>query len=100
MSLYVLAPRALLDLSDIAAFAVDRWSDRKAASYLDAMRSRFEWLADNPLLGRSRDELYAGLRCWRQEAHMIFYRIAGDGIEIIGVPHASADFGAYFGEGG
>jgi len=83
-------------MSDIAVFTVERWSDRKARQYLDALRARFVWLADNPLLGRPRDDLHPGLRSWRQEAHMIFYRVANDGIEIIGLPHASADFGTYF----
>jgi len=83
-------------MSDIAVFTVERWSDRKARQYLDALRARFEWLADNPLLGRPREDLHPDLRSWRQDAHMIFYRIAGDAIEIIGLPHASADFEAYF----
>ncbi|MEL6208286.1 MAG: hypothetical protein AAFR47_23755 [Pseudomonadota bacterium] len=36
------------------------------------------------------------LRSWREGSHIIFYRIAEDRIQIIGVPHQSMDLDGMF----
>jgi toxin ParE1/3/4 len=83
-------------MRSIADFTLEQWGDRKAAAYIDAIKERYEWLATNPMLGRSRDEVRHGLRSFPQGSHMIFYRAIEDGIEIAGIPHAASDFGTYF----
>lgn len=49
------------------------------------------WLADNPMLGRTRDGVKEGYRSFREGNHIIFCRVAGSAIEIIGIPHQRMD---------
>jgi toxin ParE1/3/4 len=79
---YTLTDRALAEIDEIADFTLANWGDGKADAYIEELFDRFEWLGENPMLGRSRDELRAGVRSWRQKAHMIFYRLVDGGIEI------------------
>ena len=97
---YVVTPRALRDLAEIAIYTEDVWGLRQAEQYNDQLIARLGWLAQNPSLGKPREDCGSGLRAFREGQHLIFYRIADEKIEIIGVPHQSMDIIAYFGEEG
>lgn len=96
MSAFGLTPRALKDLDAIADYTLENWGAGQMETYLRALNDRFQWLADNPMLGRDRNDVGRGFRSFRQGAHLIFYIVSTDGIHIIGVPHASMDIDAYF----
>ena len=98
MKRFRLTPRASRDLDEIADYALAQWGEKQTERYLTAIEERLRWRADNPLLGRARDDLAGGYRAFQQGSHLIFYLIAGDAIQIIGVPHASMDVDAYFNE--
>ena len=98
MKRFRLTPRALKDLDEIADYSVRTWDEAQTERYLAALEERFQWLAENPLLGRARDEIAEGYRSFRQGSHIVFYIIAGESVHIIGVPHAAMDIDAYFGE--
>jgi toxin ParE1/3/4 len=51
----------------------------------------FEDLAANPELGRERDDVKPGCRSFPQSRHVVFHKIDGSSIEIIGIVHQSAD---------
>ena len=65
-------------------------------TYLTTLVDRFEWLAENPRIGRARPELLAELRSFREGSHIISCRERETGIEIIGVPHMSMDIDTCF----
>lgn len=98
MNRFRLTPRASRDLDEIADYSLAQWGEKQTERYLASFEERFRWLADNPLLGRARDDIVEGYRSFQQGSHLIFYLIAGDEIHIIGVPHASMDVDAYFDE--
>lgn len=98
MSRFRLTRLAEQDLETIAEFTASRWSDAQAIKYVAALQARFQWLAENPLLGRSRDDVAEGYRSFPQGSHLIFYIVVDDRIVIIGVPHASMDIEAHFDE--
>ena len=56
----------------------------------------FAWLAEYADIGQARPEILPGLRSFREGSHIIFYRLRGTVIEIIGVPHMSMDVDSYF----
>lgn len=91
MADYVLTPRALADLDDIAEYTLERWGRAQAEKYLSALTKRMEWLAASPNLGANRDEIAQGYRCFPEGNHLVFYIIKHDMIQIIGVPHKSMD---------
>lgn len=55
------------------------------------LRKRLRGLANNPLLGKARDEVKESDHSFNEGSHVIFYRVAGDDIEIIGIPRQSMD---------
>jgi len=55
-------------------------------------------LERNPLPGRDRDELRAGLRSLLVHPHTIFYRINKDEAQVVRVLHERRDFPTVLGE--
>ena len=95
MAKYHLTPRALKDLDAIADYSLNRWGTQRTRDYLRALTDRMKWLADSPDLGKIRNEIAAGYRCFGEGRHLIFYVKSGEDISIIGVPHASMDIETY-----
>ncbi|MEO1642489.1 MAG: type II toxin-antitoxin system RelE/ParE family toxin [Pseudomonadota bacterium] len=92
----VIAPQARDDLRAIAKYTTRTWSARQAKAYLFKLRARFQWIAENPGLGRPCDGIAPGYRFVAEGAHLIFYEVSEGYVEIIGLPHASMDIAAYF----
>jgi len=95
---FTLTPRALRDIDAIAEFSLEKWGATQTEKYLEEIKARCAWLAENPLLGRARDDVAPGYRSFRQGAHIIFYVFERESLFIVGVPHAVRDIATYFGE--
>lgn len=93
---YRLTPRALADLDAIASYTLERWGEAQAETYLRALSNRLQWLAENPELGKPRDDIAKGYRCYPQGRHLIFYIFDAAAVDIIGLPHKSMDIDAFF----
>ncbi|MBY8824287.1 type II toxin-antitoxin system RelE/ParE family toxin [Sphingomonas colocasiae] len=89
-------PRAFEDLKNIGRYTLREWGRQQRDAYLRGLDARFEWLARQPMLGRSRDEVAPGYRSYPHEAHVIFYLLRDGGIDIIGVPHSAMDIPRHF----
>lgn len=83
------------DLESIWLYTLEQWGVEQANFYLEAIISRFDWLVDNPLLGKHRDDIKEGYYCFPEGMHIIFYQIKEEQIEIIGIPHQSMDIIEY-----
>jgi toxin ParE1/3/4 len=94
---YRLTERAVDDLRSIGRYTVERWGIDQRNKYLRQLNGRFAWLANNPRLGRSRTDISKDYYSFSEGEHLIFYRINGDAIEIIGIPHRQMDIPAFFG---
>lgn len=70
---------------------METWGSDQLGPYLRALNARFEWLAEQPLAGRERDDVHPGYRSFPEGSHVIFYLVVDDGIDIIGIPHKSMD---------
>lgn len=90
-------PRAFEDLKTIGRYTQRQWGRQQRDIYLRGLDARFAWLAEHPMLGRAPDDIAPGYRSFRHEAHVIFYLIRADGIDIIGVPHQAMDIAARLG---
>ena len=95
---YELTPRAEQDLDAIALYTIREWGAEQMETYLRELEERFRWLAENPDLGRRRDDVHPGYRSWSQGRHVIFYVQQVHRIAIIGVLHRAMDVAAYLGE--
>lgn len=81
--------RAEADLIEIGAYTLQRWGEAQAIHYLAELESCCRRMVENPLLGRSCDEIRAGLRRMEQGRHVIFYRLRGKGILVSRILHRS-----------
>ena len=92
-SRFRLTPRAAKDLDAIADYTSEEWGPAQMEEYLQSLHGRFEWLAENPLAGRERNDVHPGYRSFPEGSHVIFYIISDDDVDIIGIPHKSMDIG-------
>ena len=95
MSRFCIADQAKEDLADVWLYiaednpgAADRWTKNA----LD----KFQLLAQNPQLGRAREELGPPLRSFPMGNYLIFYRPAEDGIEVVRVLSGYRDLDRLF----
>lgn len=93
---YKLTREADRDLEGIWEYTNKQWGKSQANKYLNKLEDHFYKLATNPYLGKRRYELAGSPMSFHCERHVIFYRIADKGIEIIRVLHDSMDFPRHF----
>ena len=91
-----LTPRGKRDLHSIWDYTYRVWGEQQADKYVSALYQRFEWLAEQPTIGKSRPDIKTGYYCYLQGSHVIFYTLNQDSINIIGVLHKSMDIISYF----
>ena len=88
---YRIRSLAKADLESIWLYTCEEWDVTQADSYLGAIIQRFDWLAEQPTLGKPRDDIKQGYYCFPEGLHLIFYIIKNNQIEIIGIPHQQMD---------
>lgn len=90
----LLSPRAEADLVEIGAYIAEDNPER-AASFIDELREFMTTVANNPYIGRPREDLRRGVRSvpFVGYSYMIFYRVlAGTkGVKIERVLHGARD---------
>ena len=97
---FTILPAANQDLDDHAEYLAAEASLEAALRFYDAADESFTFLAQNPGVGAprtSRNPALAGVRVWRVHGfakHVIFYRAAPDGIEVVRVLHGHRDIDA------
>ena len=87
-----LSPKAREDLRGIWRHTTAHWGRAQANKYLRALGETFDRLAAKPDLGRSCNDLRPGYRRIKAQAHVIFFRMDGGGVEIVRILHQSMDF--------
>jgi toxin ParE1/3/4 len=94
------APQAEADLDDIWLYtAKESGSMDVATRLIDAITSRFLYLARFPYLGRARDEDFgAGTRSASVGEYVILYSVDGQDVSILRVAHGRRDLEALFGK--
>lgn len=93
---YQLREAAVVDLDDIWRYTFKAWSADQADEYVRALLKRCEWLAENPQLGKSRDDIKPSYFCFPEGMHLVFYKILPSSIDVLGFPHQSMDVVNYF----
>lgn len=96
ISSFVLSRRAATDIEQIKANSLRTWGEEQTLVYLKDLEKRLLWLLEHPAAGRPRDEIRDRLRSYPQGQHIIFYRLAQNAIEIVGIPHQRQDLHSFF----
>ena len=85
MASYRLTDQALADLDRLYEYGVVTFGLLRANEYYDGLIEHFQILANLPLLYGAVDDVRAGYRRSVYRAHSVYYRIDGDGVEIVRV---------------
>ena len=85
MGKYRLAAEAKDDLIGIHQFGLREFGETKADEYFWQLIQRFEVLAETPLLYQEVAEIREGYRRSVCGVHSIYYRIAGEDVEIMAI---------------
>jgi toxin ParE1/3/4 len=92
MTIFRLTQLALTDLRSIGSYTQATWGREQRNRYLTKLDECFHLLAQKPQQGRNCDDIRVGYRKYSIGRHLIFYREAQAGIEIIRVLHNSMDY--------
>ena len=92
---YNLRSLAQDDLESIWLYTYQQWGVTQADTYLAALIKRFDCLAENPTMGKPRDDVKPGYYRFPEGLHLIFYTLKDTHIEIIGIPHQRMDIDEY-----
>ncbi len=88
MPAFRLSRAAAADLRRIARHTEARWGRVQRNRYLVRLDEAFHLLAARPRLGQPADEVRPGYRRFSVAAHVVWYRVGGDGcVEVIRVLH-------------
>ncbi len=93
---YKLSPAADKDLDEIFDYTEEEFGIDQAAKYLTELEEVFIQLFQNPLIGRTRNEIKRGLRNFVKSSHVVFYRPMKSHVRIVRVLHGSRDFVRFF----
>ncbi len=83
MAGYRLSDAALADLDRIYEYGILTFGRQQADEYYDGLVLYFQAIADNPLSHISVDEIRTGYRRAAYYTNSIYYRITGEGVEIV-----------------
>jgi toxin ParE1/3/4 len=72
-------------------FSAETWGSAQRDNYRAALDQALTTLGRSPHIGRVRDEISHGLRSYRVEQHIIFYRVAADTVTILRILHQKMD---------
>jgi len=85
MASYRLSPNTKDDLERIWFYGLETWGPEAADRYIENLFDKFQDIADQPRLYQAVDEIRKGYRRCVSGNDSIFYRIAGDDVEIMAV---------------
>lgn len=96
---WTIRPAARADLSAIWLEGAANWGPDHAGRHTDGLFALFDLLAAFPAMARERPEFVPPVRIHPSGAHLVIYRQAGPGVEIIRILHARQDLLAALQEG-
>lgn len=86
---------AQADLSEIWHHGATNWGLEQADRYVDGLFALFGLLAEFPEMARERAAFLPPVRIHPSGAHLVIYRLEGQGVEVIRILHAHQKLTAY-----
>jgi len=90
MSQIVQTPASLQDFDNIWDY-IGGDSEKRAAAFIRKIEKALALLAENPEMGRTRNDLETNLRSFPVGNYVIFYEVIVGGIEVLRVLHGARD---------
>ncbi|MGE0668444.1 MAG: type II toxin-antitoxin system RelE/ParE family toxin [Sphingomonadales bacterium] len=86
-----LSRRAKRHLADIASYTVSVWGAAQAVRYLTKLDDTIFMLRHDPHAGVLSSNIRRGCRAFPSGEHVIFYRVHGNTLQIVGILHEKMD---------
>jgi len=83
-------------LSSIEKYTRERWGLQQADRYLAQIENRILSLLESPYLGVERPDILDNCRGLQEGKHIILYRVDGNVINILAVPHANMNLDQHY----
>lgn len=83
------------DMIGIGRYSEKSWGLNQRNAYLSQIDRCFHMLAENPSIGRSYGHIMPGCHAYPVNNHIIFYRMADHGIDILRILHERMDIPAH-----
>ena len=80
---YILSNAAKQDLKEIARFGDERFGPQKSDEYREALKEKFQKIADQPFLFQAVEHIHEDYRRCVHGSHSIYYRVNGGLVEIM-----------------
>ena len=90
------SPEAEEDLVAIWRYVAQEASPDIADKQLILIDQATTTLREWPLAGRARDDVLPGMRSLVARPYVVFYRVAGQGVEVVRVLHGRRDIDSIF----
>jgi toxin ParE1/3/4 len=87
MAGFFLSGKAKADVKEIGRYTQQRWGVEQRNRYLGELDACFQKIGANPTLGSSAEAIRSGYRRIRESSHVVFFRKAGNEVEIVRVLH-------------
>lgn len=91
MSRFKLTERAVQDLREISTYTKKEWGAEQERRYRQQLELELQKLSLNANLGRSREEVGAGVRSFKVASHIAFYVQGNEGIIVLRLLHPRRD---------
>lgn len=91
MPQYILSPNAQGSLRRIKAYSLELFGEEQTVAYLRFIEKKLQTVAENPDIGRQREEVKKGYFSFLAGSHVIFYRKTKNHIEVIDILHQGMD---------
>jgi toxin ParE1/3/4 len=89
---YRLTNEAVKDLEEIWSYTCTKWSVGQADRYYNLIIDEIEFIASNPLSGKSIDFIKQGYRSSKVKSHLVFYQMTDDdNILVVRILHQRMD---------
>lgn len=92
MSQVILSPKAKADLSDIWDYTLAEWGIEQAEKYVRELWTAMQDQAIDASTSADISDVRKGYRKVRSGSHVIFFKLTGDGIDVVRILHQRMDF--------
>lgn len=92
MSKVILSPKASQDLSAIWDYTFSQWGIEQAEKYVRELWAMMEYAANNPIKSVDIGDVRREYRKSRSGSHVIFFKVTGNGIDVVRILHQKMDF--------
>ena len=93
---FIISTIANRDIEAIADYLAENRGFETSDRFIKGMTDRLTQLTQFPQMGRSRDEIFLGVRSLLYEKYLIFYTVTDDVVEINRVANGRQDLNQLF----